>query len=194
MADDGGVDDVVSRARSGDRTALGELWRAHQHLLLRYFRGRSTADPEDLASQVWIDVASGLHRFEGDLDDFPRWLFTIAHRRAVDAVRRSARRRETPVGTDGLDEAIDERAAEALEAGDDLDRALARIRTLPPDQAEAVLLRVVADLDVAEVAAIMGKREGHVRVLTHRGLERLRAQDLDKPVTRAVPPTMYRLT
>ncbi len=194
MADDGEVDDVVSRARSGDRAALGELWRAHQHLLLRYFRGRRAASPEDLASQVWIDVASGLHRFEGDLDDFRRWLFTIAHRRAVDAVRRSARRGETSLDTTRLRETADPRAIEALDAGDALDRALARIATLPPDQADAVLLRVVADLDVAEVATILGKREGNVRVLTHRGLERLRREDLDEPVTQTLPPTMYRLT
>jgi RNA polymerase sigma-70 factor (ECF subfamily) len=187
---------VLSRARSGDRTALGELWRAHQHLLLRYFRGRRAASPEDLASQVWLDVATGLHRFEGDLDDFRRWLFTIAHRRMVDAVRRSTRRPEVGagLGTSAADERVDERSVDAFDARDDLDRALARIALLPPDQAEAVLLRVVADLDVAEVAAIMGKREGHVRVLTHRGIERLRRDAGDEPVTRTTPPTIYRLT
>jgi RNA polymerase sigma-70 factor (ECF subfamily) len=51
--------------------------------------------------------------------------------------------------------------------------ALQLIATLPPDQAEAVLLRVVGGLDVDRVAAIMGKRPGHVRVLSHRGLKRL---------------------
>ncbi len=47
--------------------------------------------------------------------------------------------------------------------------AIARIATLPPDQAEVVLLRVLAGLGVAEVARIMGKRPGTVRVLQHRG-------------------------
>jgi RNA polymerase sigma-70 factor, ECF subfamily len=51
--------------------------------------------------------------------------------------------------------------------------ALAVIATLPADQAEAVVLRVVAGLDVDRVAAIMDKRPGTVRVLTHRGLRRL---------------------
>jgi RNA polymerase sigma-70 factor (ECF subfamily) len=45
--------------------------------------------------------------------------------------------------------------------------------TLPADQAEAIVLRVVAGLAVDRVAEIMGKRPGAVRVLTHRGLRRL---------------------
>ena len=53
------------------------------------------------------------------------------------------------------------------------EHALALIAQLPPDQAEVVVLRVVAGLDVTQVATIMGKRPGAVRVLGHRGLRRL---------------------
>ena len=60
------------------------------------------------------------------------------------------------------------------QAGDDLGRALALVRWLPDDQADAVLLRIVADMDVSQVAAVMGRSEGAVRVLVHRGLHRLR--------------------
>ena len=58
------------------------------------------------------------------------------------------------------------------------EQAVALIGSLPVDQAEVLLLRVVADLDVATVAAILGKRPGAVRVLAHRGLRRL-AERLD---------------
>ena len=51
--------------------------------------------------------------------------------------------------------------------------ALALLAELPPDQAEVVVLRVVGGLEVAEVARIVGKRPGAVRVLAHRGLRRL---------------------
>lgn len=54
-----------------------------------------------------------------------------------------------------------------------LERALATIASLPQDQAEAVTLRIVAGLDVARVADMMGRSPGSVRVLTHRGLRRL---------------------
>jgi RNA polymerase sigma-70 factor (ECF subfamily) len=62
-----------------------------------------------------------------------------------------------------------------------------RRRTLPRDQAEVVLLRVVAGLDVAQVATITGKRPGTVRVVAHRALRRLaRRLDADERVRGAV--------
>ena len=166
------MDEWIERARAGDRDALGALWRSHQHLLLRYFRGRGSTQPEDLASQVWIDVANSLHRFEGDGDAFRRWLFTIARRRHIDATRRQARRPED-VDADAVSASADESSARAFDAIGALDRAIALVRRLPPDMAEAVLLRVVADLAVDEIARVMGRREGHVRVLVHRGLRKL---------------------
>lgn len=165
---------MIRRAREGDPDALAQLWRTYQHLLLRYFKGKGMSEPDDLASTVWVEVASGLDRFEGDESDFRRWLFTIAARRRIDDIRTSKRR------TERIEAApIDPRPEHAPSAGEEaeraaaLDTALAMVRTLPPDQAEAVLLRVVGDLSVAEVAAIMGRREGAVRVLVHRGLKRL---------------------
>ena len=73
---------------------------------------------------------------------------------------------------DGREDAVDvgDRAEEAREA---TRRAVALVRTLPPDQAEVVLLRVVAGLEVAEVAELLGRSTGSVRVLSHRGLRRL---------------------
>jgi RNA polymerase sigma-70 factor, ECF subfamily len=170
----GTVEEVIRRARAGDRDALAELWRTHNHLLLRYFRGKGVADPDDLASTVWVEVAGSLHRFEGDEADFRRWLFTIAARRRIDGIRAGIRRKQR-LEREQQHHVADtsDLAARGVEQSAELDRALALIRTLPPDQAEAVLLRVLGDFSVAEVAEIMGRRDGAVRVLVHRGLKRL---------------------
>jgi len=79
-----------------------------------------------------------------------------------------------PVAGGGLTDlaAPDDPAATAMD-GFSTRAALAVVATLPADQAEAVMLRVVAGLGVDRVAAIMDKRPGTVRVLTHRGLRRL---------------------
>ena len=84
--------------------------------------------------------------------------------------QRDARRISTPRPVRISPTASSARAFDEVGA---LDRALDLVRRLPPDMAEAVLLRVVADLAVDEVAQVMGRREGHVRVLVHRGLRKL---------------------
>ena len=178
---------ALDAARLGDREALAELWRAYQAPLLRYLRARRTPSADDVASQVWIDVATSLHRFEGGEDDFRRWLFTIAHRRSVDSVRRTVRR--SGVGVRAADVAVG--ADVEHERDGALDRAIAMVATLPDDQAEAVMLRVVNDLPIADVASVMGVSEGNVRVLVHRGLLRLRRRmavtEVGVPAMRRVP-------
>jgi RNA polymerase sigma-70 factor (ECF subfamily) len=69
-------------------------------------------------------------------------------------------------------------------AGLATDAAIARIATLPPDQAEVVLLRILGGLSVREVAAITGKRPGTVRVLQHRALRRLAREVRREAVTK----------
>jgi RNA polymerase sigma-70 factor (ECF subfamily) len=168
------VQEVIERAKRGDADAVAELWRAYHHLLLRYFRGKGMRDPDDLASTVWIEVATSLARFDGDEPDFRRWLFTIAARRRIDDIRSSKRRAARDAREQATTIELHEPAAgDEAERSVELERVLGLVRSLPPDQAEAVLLRVVADLSVGEVAAIMERREGAVRVLVHRGLKRL---------------------
>jgi RNA polymerase sigma-70 factor (ECF subfamily) len=165
---------------------LGELWLANNAQVLRYFRGRGAVNAEDLAQQVWLDVARGLATFEGDLDHFRRWLFTIAYRRLADEWRQPRHRHET--ATDDVPAAPVHDAVPT----DGLDWAVATIRRLPPALADAVLLRVVADLDVGEIAEILGISAGTVRVRVHRGLLRLREllDPSEKDVTPAATSTM----
>jgi RNA polymerase sigma-70 factor, ECF subfamily len=164
---------VLAAAARGDEEAFGRLWHDLQPRVLRYFTVVSPAAAEDLASETWLGVVRGLGRFEGNEPAFRAWVFTIARHEVLDWRRRAVRRPpgDPPARLVEL-AAPDDPAAAAVE-GFSTRAALAQIATLPPDQAEAVVLRVVAGLDVGRVAAIMGKRPGTVRVLTHRGLRRL---------------------
>jgi RNA polymerase sigma-70 factor (ECF subfamily) len=165
---------VLDAAAGGDEAAFGILWRDLQPRLLRYLGTLAPGAAEDLASETWLRIVQGLDRFDGDERAFRGWVFTVARHRAVDRWRRRARRRDELVPADALAglPAPDDPAEAAVEAISSR-AAVALIATLPPDQAEVVLLRVVAGLDVAQVAAITGKVPGNVRVLTHRALRRL---------------------
>jgi RNA polymerase sigma-70 factor (ECF subfamily) len=166
--------DVLSAAARGDEVAFGRLWRDLQPRLLRYFAVVSPAVADDLASETWLGVVRGLDRFRGNEPAFRAWVFTIARHEVLDWRRRAARRATEDLPPGGVADlaAPDDPAADALERVATRE-ALALVATLPPDQAEAIVLRVVAGLGVDRVADIMGKRPGTVRVLTHRGLRRL---------------------
>jgi RNA polymerase sigma-70 factor (ECF subfamily) len=169
-----GFDAVLDAATSGDERAFAILWRDLQPALLRYLRVVAQAASEDLASETWLEVARGLGRFEGNETGFRSWVFTVARHRMLDWRRREARHPTTPMPPDEVPERPGPGdAADTVLEAISTRAALALIAELPHDQAEVVTLRVVAGLDVAQVAGIVGKRPGAVRVLAHRGLRRL---------------------
>jgi RNA polymerase sigma-70 factor, ECF subfamily len=165
---------VLAAAAGGDEEAFGRLWHDLQPRLLRYFMVVSPAAAEDLASETWLGVVRGIDRFRGTEPAFRAWVFTIARHELLDWRRRAARRATEDLPASGLvEQAAPDDPAAAVVEGFGTRAALALVATLPHGQAEAVALRVVAGLGVERVAAIMGKRPGTVRVLTHRGLRRL---------------------
>jgi RNA polymerase sigma-70 factor (ECF subfamily) len=167
---------TLAAAQEGAEWAVTALWTSLHAPLLRFLRGLNRDAAEDVESETWIRIARGLRGFSGGESDFRAWAFTIARNRMIDWCRQAERVRATPVAAEELAAmpgAPD--AAAAAEEELELEAALNLVRTLPPDQAEVILLRVLAGLDVARVAAIVGKRPGAVRVLQHRGLRRLAA-------------------
>jgi RNA polymerase sigma-70 factor (ECF subfamily) len=139
---------------------------------------RGDDGPEDLASETWMHVLRGLGTFVGDAREFRAWLFTIARNRAVDAGRARTRRPSVPVAdiTELHPDPHRQSAPSAEDVAIDNDGTAAALRLvsmLPAAQAEMVMLRVVAGLDVADVAALLGKKPGTVRVTVHRALQTL---------------------
>ena len=165
---------LVEQAQQGDEDAFRAIYRTVQPGMLRYLRGLVGDDAEDVASESWAQIARDLPLFRGDGQGFRGWAATIARHRALDHLRYLRRR---PVDGQTVDELVDRagpddtegRALTALST----EEAIRVIATLPRDQAEAVLLRVVMGLDVATTARVLGKRAGAVRTATHRGLRRL---------------------
>jgi RNA polymerase sigma-70 factor (ECF subfamily) len=173
----GSFPELLAAAQAGDEQAFSVLWRHLQPAVLRYFRVAAPEAAEDLAADTWVSVIRKLKQFRGDERGFRAWVFTVARHRAIDWRRQAARRPTSSVPVQQLAErpAPDDPVAQMLE-GQSTRAALALVAELPPDQADVVALRVLGGLEVAEVARIVGKRPGAVRVLTHRGLRRLARQ------------------
>jgi RNA polymerase sigma-70 factor, ECF subfamily len=174
---------TLANARTGDEAAFAFIFHDVQPALLRYLRV-ITAEPEDVAGETWIQVVTGLRRFRGEEQDFRAWLFTIARNRAADAGRSRHRRPAVPLDmTEAAQQFTTADAADqALEAVS-TQAAMELIKSLPREQAEIIMLRVVVGLDAGDVAKIVGKTSGAVRVAAHRGLRRLAGQVAQAGVT-----------
>lgn len=185
---------AVRAARDGDQEAFRLLYREVQPGLLRYLRGLVGEDAEDLASETWLQVARDIRAFRDEGAGFRAWAVTVARHRALDHLRRNQRRPSATLPADVLVE-----LADPLDTADEVVRlestnaTVALIATLPRDQAEAVLLRVVVGLDAKTAAQVMGKRPGAVRTAAWRGLrtlaERLAEADARPGVTNATGAT-----
>lgn len=169
-------------AKAGDEVAFALLFRSVQPLLLRYLGGLGGPLAEDCAAETWLNVVSGLGRFDGDESGFRAWVFTIGRRRLVDAQRRLARGEvlsEDPYGFGGDREQVTADVEATFEESLDTTRAVGLLARLPVEQREAVFLRHVVGLDVKQAAGVLGRSAGSVRVATHRGLRRLGAMVSD---------------
>jgi RNA polymerase sigma-70 factor, ECF subfamily len=180
------LDEAVRGARQGNADAYRLLYREIQPRLLRYLRALAGDDAEDVASETWLQVARDLAGFAGDYDAFRGWVATIARHRAMDHARHRSRHPFVPVPAEDLAgrPAADDTAADAIEAVG-TDEALRLIAALPPDQAEAVLLRTVVGLDAETAGKVIGKRAGAVRSAAHRGLRTLAGRLEQAGITRA---------
>jgi RNA polymerase sigma-70 factor (ECF subfamily) len=177
---------AVRAARGGDEAAFRLLYREVQPGLLRYLRGLVGEDAEDLASETWLQIARDIRSFRDEGAGFRGWAVTIARHRALDHVRRNQRRPVTGLPMELLDDLPDgqDTADQAIRL-DATNATIAFIATLPPDQAEAVLLRVVVGLDAKAAAKVMGKRPGAVRTAAWRGLQTLARRLEEQRVTHA---------
>ncbi len=182
---------VLAAAQDGAQWAIAVLWRDLHPRLLRFLRGLDPIVAEDVEADTWLVAARDLAMFRGGERQFRAWMFTIARNRLIDSRRRDARRPSVALPPEALHErpADDDPAVTALDVLS-ANAAVALVREcLPAHQAEVILLRVIGGLDVDEVAAILGKRPGNVRVLQHRGLRRLAEKISDEaPERRRVTP------
>jgi RNA polymerase sigma factor (sigma-70 family) len=179
-------DDVLGAAQAGAAWAFEVLYRDLSPSVTGYLRLHGAAEPDDLASETFLGVFTGLSGFSGDEAALRAWVFTIAHRRLVDDWRRRSRRPQVADDSGDLAGHL---------GGDVEDDVLVRIGAetvqhlcglLPDDQRAVLLLRILADLTIEQIAEAMGRSVASVKALQRRGLRALRAE-LEKTSEKTSP-------
>jgi RNA polymerase sigma-70 factor, ECF subfamily len=168
---------VLEACRLGAEWAWRQVYEDMSPSVLRYYRACRAPDPEDLVGDTFLSVVQGIGAFEGAEGPFRGWVFTIARRRMIDAARSSHCRPVQPIPPDDLPAHGDVGDVE-----EDSLRSLSeqRVRSvldrLTPGQRDVLVLRMLADLTIDQVAQVLGKRPGAVKAIQARGLGELRRQ------------------
>jgi RNA polymerase sigma factor (sigma-70 family) len=168
---------ILRAARDGEDWAWRAIYDEHAPALLGYLRARGTDQPEDVLGEVMLQIVRDLPSFDGGKPEFRAWAFTIAHHRLLDERRRSARRPAEPMPAPEL-----ERLGPLGDTEEDAQRALSAERVgrilaqLSPDQQNVILLRVLGELSIEQVAEVLGKTPGAVKALQHRGFDAIRRE------------------
>lgn len=174
---------LVLRARNGDREAFGELVNRHQRRLWMVCRQYVGADEADAVAQdALVKAFLGLQGFDGRAA-FPTWLTRIAINACLDELRLRRRREPLEAGGDDGDESPLAQVADARAGPEEASMQretvarLARCEAkLPPRQREIFRLRFYAELELEEIAAVLGVHVGTVKTQLHRVVHRLRQE------------------
>jgi RNA polymerase sigma-70 factor (ECF subfamily) len=162
--------ELVQRAKSGDKLAVSQIYERYAPAIYRYiyFRVGEHQLAEDLQADVFLRMLEGIHRYEDRGWPISAWLYRIAHDRTVDTMRRRRTRQHVPLESwggacDGPEECVDMRL--------DYEEVKRLMLDLTDEQRQVLYMRFLADMSIQEVATRLGRTEGSVKALQHRGLQ-----------------------
>jgi RNA polymerase sigma-70 factor (ECF subfamily) len=181
--------DLVDAAQQGDREAFGRLYCRYAPGVSRFvgsrLRDRDLA--QDLTSETFARALRRIDSVSYQGRDAGAWFTTIARNLITDHVKSSRVQRET-VTAEFTDASTDQDSPEqAVIRRDTAADVRRRVGLLPTDQQECIRLRFFQDLSIAETAAAMGRNEGAIKALQHRGVVGLRAS-MAKDARPGAPP------
>lgn len=171
------ADDLLARVGAGDREAFGALYDATSSRIFGLVR-RLLVDPaqaEEVTQDVYLEIWQTAPRFDPARGSALAWMFTLAHRRAVDRIRsvQAARDRDLRVGARDLEVPVD-LVAEAAETRIEHERVRGALGDLSELQRECVALAYYGGMSQSEIAARLGVPLGTVKTRLRDGMIRLR--------------------
>lgn len=165
---------MVQRAVAHDADAFGKLYDMHIDRVYRhiYYRVGNEADAEDLTQQVFLKAWRAMGRYKKTASPFIAWLMTISHNLVVDFYR--TRKDKAYIEAEVLANHSTSSPEQAAEVSYKQQRLRRAILQLSADEQQVVTLRLMEGFQFAEIASLLKKREGNIRVILHRALLKLR--------------------
>jgi len=163
---------AVRQAIDGSTTAFGNLYRHFVARIYRYvlLQTRNSMNAEDITEDVFVKAFHSIQSCRGREDTFSAWLYRIAHNATIDHFRAEKRQQTLNYGLP-VGEPIARDDSHVILEYNDTVRA---ISDLPPQYRQLLLLKFVEGMDNEEIALVMGKSLGNLRVIQMRAIRELR--------------------
>ncbi len=168
------IKDFVSRSQRGDKEAFGELYDIYLKPIFRYvyFKVGNREDAEDLTEQVFLKAWQYIDKYNSKKSFFSSWLYIIAKNQVIDHYRQNKKNIELE---DWLKETHIQPEGQAKVEQELLQKKIfKKIKKLPEKQQEIIILKFFENLSNKEIAKIVNKPEGAIRILQYRALKKLK--------------------
>lgn len=165
---------LVQAAQAGDSEAFSKIYSHYYPRVFRYTASRLRNDEvaADITQDAFFKILKNIGSFQYRGIPFGAWVFRIARNEVINELRRYKSQFTTTQLTENLADSAD---VENEVETDVLFELIAReIDSLPPQQRETVKKRFIEDLSVEETAQTLMKTENNVKVLSHKGIAKLR--------------------
>lgn len=167
--------DVFNLAQAGNSEALGKLYDAYFDRIYSfiYYRTSHEQTAEDLTEEVFIKALRALPSLKGGLPKLNGWLFQIARNTVIDHYRKS----NPVVGIEEAENTVvyETSIVDAVQVQTDQRAILSALTALPAEQQQVIKLRFLEEFEISEIATMLGKSEGNIRIIQYRALTKLRS-------------------
>jgi len=165
-------------AAQADRAAFAMLYRRYLDRVYGYafYQLGDHHDAEDATERIFLAALRALPSFRDQGSSFRAWLFRIAHNTVANAHRSRARRPAEPLPEWFERPSADADPARLVALADELHEVRHAIERMSEDRRQVILLRFVDELSTSEIAEVLDRTPGAVRVLLHRSLRELAAR------------------
>ena len=156
--------------------AVGELYDRYHEAIFRYIWSRVSNQQlaEDLAGEVFTRMVTNLPNYRHTGAPFQAWLFRIAHNLVIDSHRESSTHQEVPLEQGLYNSEGQDDPAQIFEEQAFIEQIRVLLKELKPFKQDVLILRFIIGLSLEEVATILGRNKGVIKVTQHRALKELR--------------------
>lgn len=170
--------EIIEEIKNGKKEAFGLLYDHYQPRIYRfiYLKVSQKEDAEDLTHQVFLSALRKINEYEERGLPFSGWLYRIARNEVIDFYRKRKLKvsLEEVNNTDSNLINLDQELNDKIDLKIQIENVKKAILKLKADYQDIIIMRFVDDLSIKEIAQVLQKSEGAVKLMQHRAIKALR--------------------